>query len=280
MHDWNRYDKQQVAEPAPERRSMLKVFTTRYRTTLTVFGSALLGMLLVLIYLQLNPQEGRYSDADIRRLAQERIDAITPSPPLEPEIYAMVRPSVVLITNGPVDSRESGIGSGVVVDLNGSILTAYHVVAGSDVVNVRFYDGTIVTGTVSQVQPDRDLATVQVRRLPNGVGPATLAGGVRQGDQVMAIGSPFGLDGSVSSGVVSAIGRSFTVEATGQILSNMIQFDAAVNPGNSGGPLVDLNGRVVGIVTGLINPTNDRTFIGLGFAVPIEAASGIFAPLG
>jgi len=259
---------------------MIKRFASRYRTTLTTLGSALLGMLLVLVYLQVNPQDGRYSDADIRRLAQERIDSITPVPPLEPEIYAMVRPSVVVITNGPPDSKDSGVGSGVVVDLNGSILTAYHVVAGANVVNVRFYDGTIVTGTVSQVQPDRDLATVQVRRLPNGVGPATLAGGVRQGDQIMAIGSPFGLEGSVSSGVVSAIGRNFTVEATGQVLQNMIQFDAAVNPGNSGGPLVDLNGRVVGIVTGLINPTDDRVFIGLGFAVPIEAASGIFAPLG
>ncbi len=96
----------------------------------------------------------------------------------------------------------------------------------------------------------------------------------------MAIGAPFGLDGSVSSGIVSGLGRRFMVEETGQVLDNMIQFDAAVNPGNSGGPLVDMNGRVVGIVTGLINPTGDRVFIGLGFAVPIEAASGIIAPLG
>ncbi|HWO73894.1 MAG TPA: trypsin-like peptidase domain-containing protein, partial [Dehalococcoidia bacterium] len=100
------------------------------------------------------------------------------------------------------------------------------------------------------------------------------------GDRVLAIGSPFGLEGSLSAGVVSGLGRNFLVEETGQVLTNMIQFDAAVNPGNSGGPLVDMNGRVVGIVTGIVNPTRDRVFVGLGFAVPIEAASGVLPPLG
>jgi S1-C subfamily serine protease len=96
----------------------------------------------------------------------------------------------------------------------------------------------------------------------------------------MAIGAPFGLEGSVSSGVISATGRSFVVEETGQVLTDMIQFDASVNPGNSGGPLVDLSGRVVGIVTGLVNPTQNRVFVGLGFAVPIESAGGVLPPLG
>jgi len=145
---------------------------------------------------------------------------------------------------------------------------------------VRFYDGSTSPGTVAQKQPDRDLAVVRVRRLPNGVEPATLSGGIRQGDKVLALGSPFGLEGSLSAGVVSALGRRFQVEETGQVLDNMIQFDAAVNPGNSGGPLIDYSGRVVGIVSGIINPTDQRVFVGLGFAVPIEAASGIFAPLG
>jgi S1-C subfamily serine protease len=237
-------------------------------------------VLIILVYLQFNPQAGKYTDADILRLAQERVDAITPSPPLEPEIFAIVRPSVVSITRDARAGNAQGVGSGVIVDLNGSILTAYHVIAGADTVTVRFFDGTTATGTIGQTQPDRDLAVVNVRRVPNGAEAATLSGGVRQGDSVLAIGSPFGLDGSVSAGVVSGVGRRFTVEETGQVLENMIQFDAAVNPGNSGGPLVDLNGRVVGIITGLINPTNERVFIGLGFAVPIESASGIFAPLG
>lgn len=255
-------------------------FLQRYRTALTAIGGALLGVVVILTYLTVNPPSGRYSDAAIKRLADERIQAITPTPPVEPEVYAMVRPSVVRITRSAQDPNDTskGLGSGVVVDAGGSILTAYHVVAGSDTVNVLFFDGTSTTGTVVQKQPEKDMAVVRVRRLPNGVEPAVLSGGVRPGDAVMAIGSPFGLDGSVSSGIVSATGRRFNVEDSGQTLNNMIQFDAAVNPGNSGGPLVDLNGRVVGIVSGILNPTNDRVFVGLGFAVPIEAAAALFPP--
>ncbi len=252
---------------------------SRYKTPLTALGGAVVAVAVMLAYMAINPPEGRYGDADIRRLAQERIDAITPSPPVEPELYAMVRPAVVTVAREfPGPTR--GLGTGVVVDLNGSILTAYHVVAGADTVQVRFFDGTTALATVSQRQPERDLAVLTVRSLPQGVAPAVLSGGVRQGDRVLAIGSPFGLDGSVSAGVVSALGRRFIVEETGQVLENMIQFDAAVNPGSSGGPLIDMTGHVVGIISGIINPTNDRVFVGLGFAVPIEAASGIFAPLG
>jgi S1-C subfamily serine protease len=252
------------------------------RTPLTILGGSLLGVGIMLLYLHFEPPSGRYNDATIQDLAQKRIDAVTPTPPVEPAIYAQVRPSVVLIYRDQPggDANLRGVGSGVVVDANGSILTAYHVVAGVDSVTVRFYDGTTAAGIVAQKQPERDLAVVQVRRLPQGIEPATLAGGVSQGDKVLAIGAPFALDGSVSAGIVSAIGRHFTVEETGQVLDNMIQFDAAVNPGNSGGPLIDMHGRVVGIITGIVNPTGQSVFIGIGFAVPIEAASGIFAPLG
>ncbi|HXH21937.1 MAG TPA: trypsin-like peptidase domain-containing protein [Dehalococcoidia bacterium] len=249
---------------------------------LAMLAGCALALAAMFTYLQLDPQEGRYDDADIRRLASEQIASVTPSPPIEPQVYALVRPAVVLITKeqnalGPNPSR--GLGAGVVFDLNGSILTAYHVVAGADTVTVRFHDGTTTTGTVTQKQPERDLAVVQVARLPNSVQPAVLGGGVSQGTRVMAIGAPFGLEGSASLGIVSGLNRRFTVEETGQVLDNMIQFDAAVNPGNSGGPLVNMNGQVVGIVTGIINPTGSSVFIGLGFAVPIQAASGIVAPV-
>jgi S1-C subfamily serine protease len=183
---------------------------------------------------------------------------------------------VVQISRGGLTASQRDVGSGVVVDANGSILTAYHVVAGTDMVQVRFFDGSTVTGRVTIQQPERDLAVVTVRALPNGVEPAVLSGGVREGDRVLAIGSPFEFEGSVSAGIVSAVGRNFVVEDTGQVLQNMIQFDAAVNPGNSGGPLVNMEGHVIGIVTGLINPTGSRVFIGLGFAVPIEQAAAAF----
>lgn len=254
----------------------------RLRTPLAALGGCVLAIAVMMAYLQLDPQEGRYSDADIRALANEQIASVTPEPPRPPQVYALVRPAVVLITQGSIDGQNGtfrGLGAGVVFDLNGSILTAYHVVEGVNQVSVRFYDGTTAVGSVVQQQPERDLAVIQVNRLPDGVQPAILGGGVDYGSDVMAIGAPFGLDGSASVGVVSGLGRRFTVQETGQVLDNMIQFDAAVNPGNSGGPLVDMNGQVVGIVSGIINPSGDSVFIGLGFAVPIQAASGIVAPV-
>jgi S1-C subfamily serine protease len=254
----------------------------RLRVPLALLAGCGIALVAMFAYLKLDPQEGRYEDSDIRRLASEQIASVTPEPPIEPQVYALIRPAVVLITRDadvPNAATGRGLGSGVVFDLNGSILTAYHVVAGTERVTVRFYDGTMTTGTVVQEQPDRDLAVVQVARLPNSVQPAVLGGGVEHGSRVMAIGAPFGLEGSTSLGVVSGLNRRFTVESTGRILENMIQFDAAVNPGNSGGPLVDMNGQVVGIVSGIINPTGSSVFIGLGFAVPIQAASGIVAPV-
>jgi S1-C subfamily serine protease len=260
----------------------LKRYLASTKSALPPLAGALVAILVVLVYLQLSPPDGRYSDADIQRLADERIEAITPTPPIEPEIYALVRPAVVLITRNNTTANNNNtrsLGSGVVIDTNGSILTAYHVIDGTDSVNVRFADGSTARATVTQKIPDKDLALLRVTRLPQGVEPAVLAGGVRQGDKVLAIGAPFGFEGTVTSGVVSALNRNFVVEETGQVINNMIQFDAAVNPGSSGGPLVDYNGRVVGIVSGIINPTDQRVFVGLGFAVPIEAAGSVLAPI-
>jgi S1-C subfamily serine protease len=249
---------------------------------LTAFLGAAFAFVVMLVYLDANPPGGRYSDDDIRALADERIDAIPPELPIEPEIYNMVRPSVVTVYREPDDAEtgDRGVGAGVIVDEFGNILTAYHVIEGYSEVTVRFFDGTEAVATVDREEPERDLAVLHVGRMPDTVFPATLAGSVRPGDRVMAIGSPFGIEGTLTMGVVSGLNRSFVVEKTGQVLTGMIQFDAAVNPGNSGGPLVDMSGRVVGIVSGIINPTQDGVFIGLGFAVPIESASGIFPPLG
>jgi S1-C subfamily serine protease len=260
---------------------MVRKYLEHLKIPLTALAGAIVAIGVMLIYLEIEPPGGRYSDADIRALADEQIENITPAPPVEPEIFNLVRPAVVAVLREPPGSgREGGIGSGVVVDEFGNILTAYHVVAGKSEVTVRFHDGSTQVATVDRQEPERDLAVLSVDRMPDTAIPATLAGGVQQGDKVLALGAPFGLEGSLTAGVVSAVGRSFVVEQTGQVLTNMIQFDAAVNPGSSGGPLVDLNGRVVGIVTGIINPTNDRVFVGYGFAVPIEAASGVFPPLG
>ncbi len=263
--------------------SRLKGYLAAFRTLLTILAGAAVGVLLMVVYLQLDPPAGKYNDSEIRALAGEQIKASTPTPPIEPQIYAQLLPSVVVVSAGSPDPAQgSSVGSGVVVDLNGSILTAYHVVNGFDTVTVQFYDGSTATGTVTQKQPERDLAIISVNALPKGVDAATLAGGVHAGDEVMAIGAPFGLAFSASSGIVSALGRSFYVAETGQELNDMIQFDAAINPGNSGGPLVDMNGHVVGIVTGILSPDPNITpsFAGISFAVPIEQASGLVAPVG
>ena len=104
--------------------------------------------------------------------------------------------------------------------------------------------------------------------------PAVLGGGVRIGDQAFAVGNPLGLAASLSAGVISGLDRTVPLRANGQVLTGLIQFDAAVNPGSSGGPLLNRAGQVVGIVTALANPANQGSFSGIGFAVPLGAAGG------
>jgi S1-C subfamily serine protease len=261
---------------------MARRLAEQFRYPAFLLLGALLGAVVVILYLEMNPPAGTIDQRRIEQIAQEQIASATPTPPIPPQLYAAVRPAVVSITVDGVAANNNsfqGRGTGVIVDENGSILTSLHVIQGAQQVMVRFFDGTEVEARVTGTQPERDLAVIEVGRIPDGVQPAVLSGGVNVGDEVVAIGNPFGLDGSMSMGVVSGLGRRFVVQSTGQALENMIQFDAAVNPGNSGGPLVDMSGRVVGIVTGIANPFGQSAFIGLGFAVPIEAAAGLVAPV-
>ncbi|MDA7416434.1 trypsin-like peptidase domain-containing protein [Xenophilus arseniciresistens] len=181
----------------------------------------------------------------------------------------------------PDEPEERGVGTGVVIVDNGTILTNLHVVAGSQRIKVTFHDGTESDATVTGAQPENDLAVLQAKKLPDDLIAATMrsTADLRPGDQVAAVGFPFGIGPSVSAGVVSGLKRSFRSPEGKQELGNLIQFDAAANPGNSGGPLVNMDGEVLGIVTAILNPTQQRTFIGIGFAVPIEnAASAAGSP--
>jgi len=175
----------------------------------------------------------------------------------------------------PGTQVERGVGTGVVIVDKGIILTNMHVIAGAETVKVTFYDGLEAPATVTALQPENDLAVLQAQKLPDDLIPATMraSSDLSPGDQVAAVGFPFGIGPSVSAGVVSGLGRSFRSPEGKQELSNLIQFDAAANPGNSGGPLINMDGEVVGIVTAILNPTQQRTFIGIGFAVPIESAA-------
>jgi S1-C subfamily serine protease len=143
-------------------------------------------------------------------------------------------------------------------------------------VKVVFADGLETDAEVIGVRPEHDLAVLQAKEIPDDLEPATMrsTNGLRPGDEVVAVGFPFGIGPSASAGVIAGLRREYQSASGQRLLTNLIQFDAAVNPGNSGGPLVTADGEVIGIVTGLLNPTEQRVFIGIGFAVPIENAAG------
>jgi S1-C subfamily serine protease len=176
--------------------------------------------------------------------------------------------------DGKADAREPRIGSGVVIVDQGIILTNLHVVAGAKRLTVTFHDGLESEAVLVGAHPENDLAVIRAKTLPDDLPAATLgvSGRLKPGDEVVAVGFPFGIGPSVSAGVVSGLNREFRSPEGKRVLTRLIQFDAAANPGNSGGPLVNMSGEVVGIVTAILNPTESRTFIGIGFAATIEAA--------
>jgi S1-C subfamily serine protease len=173
------------------------------------------------------------------------------------------------------DREERGIGTGVVILENGTILTNLHVVYGAKRIKVVFFDGMEADADLIALRPEHDLAVLRARKIPDDLKPATMRSthDLKPGDRVTAVGFPFGIGPSVSHGVVSGLKREFRSPEGKRILTNLIQFDAAANPGNSGGPLVTDDGEVVGIVTAIYNPTEERFFVGIGFAVPIENAA-------
>jgi S1-C subfamily serine protease len=175
-----------------------------------------------------------------------------------------------------VSTADGSMGSGVVVDLSGDILTCLHVVANATSIEVTFADGTKSPATIQATQPENDIAVLRATQPPATLVPAVLGNprSMQVGSEAYVLGSPFGLTGSISSGIVSALDRSFQLPNNGPLLTGLIQVDAAVNPGSSGGPLVNRAGQVVGIVSALINPTNQGVFIGIGLAVPIDVAGG------
>ncbi|AOG23107.1 S1C family serine protease [Acidovorax sp. RAC01] len=222
-----------------------------------------------------------------RAITQEDIDAAvlrtlqtTVPPSAAARAIEAIGPSVVRVAgfsrgkNGKEDV-ERGVGTGVVVVDKGIILTNLHVVTGADRITVTFHDGLETSATITGAQPENDLAVLRAHKVPDDLQAAPLRSthGLRPGDHVVAVGFPFGIGPSASAGVVSGLEREFTSPEGKRQLSNLIQFDAAANPGNSGGPLITLDGEVVGIVTAILNPTPARTFIGIGFAVPIENAA-------
>jgi S1-C subfamily serine protease len=252
------------------------------RAAALVAGAAIV-LLVAAAFLTLNPAPAPLTRQDVAEAIASALASQTPGPPASELVYEAVRRSLVLIqtdrrsdARGASPSPGEGVGTGVVIDQNGRILTALHVIRDASVIRVTFADGTTSSATMVGRDDERDIAVLRPERVPPSVVPATIgnAGAMRIGSEAYVVGNPFGLYGSLSAGVVSGLDRSFQDPQTRRRYVGLIQVDAAVNPGNAGGPLLDRGGRVVGIVTAPVNPTDQEVFIGIGLAVPINATGG------
>ena len=235
----------------------------------------------VFLYGILAPGPPPLTQDDVDVTVAEALASVTPAPAFSERVYQAVRPSLVLIETTRADGSgnedgDDGFGSGVIVNRHGDILTSLHVVAKATEIELTFADGTRSRAEVVATQPENDIAVVRAERPPADIVPAVLGNpdSVQEGSEAYAMGSPFGLGGSMSVGVISGVDRSFRLPDSDRVLHGLFQIDAAVNPGNSGGPLLDREGHVIGIVTALLNPTEDDVFIGIGLAVPIDVAAG------
>ncbi|MEZ4637149.1 MAG: trypsin-like peptidase domain-containing protein [Caldilineaceae bacterium] len=261
-------------------------------------GGVAAALIAVLIYSALNPEETPLTRNDVVEAATEVMASATPVPAYSSLAFRAVQPAIVLIQtgrvpgqDGPLDEANNrlglipaqdeeggarGMGTGVVVSSEGDILTSLHVVASATNILLTFADGFETSGEVVGADPEKDIAVLRPDRLPPLLIPAILGNpnAMNVGDEAFVVGHPLGLYASMSSGVISGFDRSIQPINSSQRIDGLIQIDAAVNPGNSGGPLLNRYGQVVGIVAGLVNPTDESVFIGIGFAVPIDVAGG------
>jgi len=219
--------------------------------------------MVIIAALAFNLGSGSATSAD--RASPTPTPEATATPLPVTDVYRQVVPSVVLVT-----TSKGSLGSGVIVTDTGTVLTANHVISGGGRISILFADGTKSAARVTSANPKIDIATLAPTKLPEVVVPATLGGSVAVGSDVVAMGNPLGLRHSTTTGIISGLNRTTKTEAGP--LSGLIQFDAAVNPGSSGGPLLNTQGLVVGVVVSIADPGRDDAFAGIGFAVPIGAA--------
>lgn len=242
-----------------------------------VVAVLLVPIVIALAFLAFRPVSITFSQDDINAaVAHSLQNGILPSPAVK--AYDAIRPSVVKVASYSRQGKklvEEGVGTGVLIIDKGVILTNLHVVFGAHYLQLTYADGSQSDAYIIGMRPEQDLAVLQAQTVPENIAAATMRSSdqLRPGEQVFAVGFPFGIGPSVTAGVVSGLKRDYMSPEGKRVLSNLIQFDTAANPGNSGGPLVTADGRVVGIVTGILNPTAQRVFIGIGFAVPIESAA-------
>lgn len=236
---------------------------TRYERPLLALGGAVAVVAVLFAGGWIGPTADPLTQWDIDQAVLHTLENLPAEPSAESVAYDVIRPSVVQVRRLGADEDdhdERTIGTGVVIVDTGVILTNLHVVAGAGRVGVVFADGTESTAEVISVQPEHDLAVIRAHSLPDDLVAATLrsTSGLQPGDKVIAVGYPFGIGPTVTSGVISGLRREYRAEDGRALMTNLIQFDAAANPGNSGGPLVTEDGEVVGIVTAILNPSPSR----------------------
>jgi S1-C subfamily serine protease len=270
---------QAAPPPSAPRPARFRQFLARRERWLLVLAGVAAGGLLVLFQAMTAVTPRELTQEDIDAAVMRTLEKNT-LPSRMSKAFDVIRPSVVRVRGMGKDEMgeevEQSVGTGVVIVDSGIVLTNLHVVAGAPRLLLEFADGLEAEASVIGLQPEQDLAVLQAKTIPDDLVAATMRStqDLALGDDVMAVGFPFGIGPSVSAGVVSGLKREYRSPEGKRVLTNLIQFDAAANPGNSGGPLVTAEGEVVGIVTGLLNPTEQRVFIGIGFAVPIESAAG------
>lgn len=290
--------KAKIPTPLPEPETRLAVesarrgWRDRYKRHERLFlfvGGAVLATALVSLHAALAPVPHEITQEDIDQAVARTLET-KPVPSPAVKAYQAVRSSIVRVRAlsaagdpaeldeyGGATATPSATGSGVVIIDRGVILTSLHVVAGANKVRVLFEDGLESEASIISTQPDNDLAVLQASKIPDDLRAATLrsARHLIEGEHITAIGFPFGIGPSVSHGVISGLKREYRSPDGQRSLSNLIQFDAAANPGSSGGPLVNAAGEVVGIVTAILSTAEKGgSFSGIGFAVPIETAAG------
>jgi len=261
-------------EPSVPKGSRFRRWRERIRGMLP-FASGVAATLLALILYSFLFPDRQLTTNEVNEAIASAMASATPRPPYSEDVYRIIQPSIIMI-QADLANGEKSLGSGVIIDDAGDILTSLHVVNGATKISVVFADGTHSEAAVANAQPEMDIAVLQATTPPPQFVPAVLGnpGALQVGDDVYAVGHPFGLYGSMSAGVVSGFDRTFQPKGSQTELKGLIQFDAAANPGNSGGPLLNREGQVVGIVTGIVNPTENSFFVGIAFAVPITTAAG------
>ena len=273
----------QPRQPSPETpvgarpKKKWRELYSAYERRLLLGAAVLLGLLALSSHLRPTPvaslTQHEIQEVVARTLAEQ------PLPSVAATVYEGVKGAIVRV-RASADALESdeylqrAAGSGIVVVNRGTILTSLHVVAGAGRIRVVFADGLESDAHIVGQHPENDLAVLQAETVPDDLAAAVVRprADLRPGEHVVAVGFPFGIGPSVSAGVVSGLKRQYRAPTGERLLSDLIQFDAAVNPGSSGGPLLNAFGEVVGIVTAMLDPGGGG-FAGIGFAVPIETAS-------